>query len=185
VLIILAFALSAFATSDTTIVLGSATRDLTGDHTPDTLTLRGVGPSADSLNLRLTIKSGTRIIFDVQLHPISRMHYEREIRPYLRLTYEEWLKDLGQSFFSDRKFLTPAAFVTQMKASAPGHVPLIPQVIARAGGFEADTARAMTIWSEIQRSDVVIFEYSPGGDVITAIAWSKRDRRFYDLIQCC
>jgi hypothetical protein len=103
----------------------------------------------------------------------------------LRESYETWLGGLGAFYFDRRKFRTGAAFVEQLGRNAREHVELIPRVIARQAGFGRDTIQAATIWSEIQRSGVTIFEYSPGGDAWTAIAWHARTGRFYRLVECC
>jgi hypothetical protein len=67
----------------------------------------------------------------------------------------------------------------------PGRIDDIPTVIARDGGFPSNPIRAAAIWTEIHRSGMTIFEFSPGGDVVTAIAWSPTDHRFYRLLECC
>src|SRR5687767_11319764 len=96
--------------SDTTVILATATRDLTADGRPERLTLVGVGPSVDSLNLTFSITSGDTVIYSARLHPVSRRLYERKVQRYLRVTYEAWLKDIGDSFFETRKFLNPGDF---------------------------------------------------------------------------
>jgi hypothetical protein len=125
------------------------------------------------------------------------------------------LDEFAGWFFGDNKFLRPDTFVARLRRSGPGHVARIPAVIdrdrrrqavvdslVRAGqttreaegtahfhlppwGSPYDTARAVAIWDEIRRVGVTVFEFSPGGDGLTAIAWSERDRRFYRLLECC
>jgi hypothetical protein len=185
VIFALAFALVGVTASDTTITLAAVNRDVTGDGIPELLTLVGVGPSVDSLNLTFTITAAGQTIYSARLHPISRRTYERRIQPYLRWTYEAWLKDRGASFFDTRKFATPIQWVAELRRSARHHVDLIPSVIGRDGGFARDSIRSAAIWSDIQRAGVTIFSYSPGGDVTSAIAWHPRTNRFYQLIECC
>jgi len=52
-------------------------------------------------------------------------------------------------------------------------------------GALSDTTSPVRIWEEMQRTGVTVFTFSPGGDIVTAIAWSERDRRFYRLLECC
>lgn len=125
------------------------------------------------------------------------------------------LKEFGDWFFGDSKFKRPDEFVAEWRRQAPAHVPRIPEVIDRdrryqlavdsliatgysraeaersarslPGGWGTadDSARAVGIWQEIQRTGATVFEFSPGGDAVTAIAWSVRDQRFYRLVACC
>ena len=96
-----------------------------------------------------------------------------------------YLAELGRTFFADVKFSPALVFVTRWRGQAPGRADEIPKVIARDGGFAADSLRGARIWNEVQRARLTIFEFSPGGDEIVAIAWSSADGRFYRLIDCC
>lgn len=125
------------------------------------------------------------------------------------------LNEFGRWFFDDAKFKRPEEFIERLLTAAPRHVPRIPEVIARnhryqvvidslvdagrsfedaergarsiPGGWTApyDTAWASRTWDAIQTAGVMVFEFSRGGDSITAIAWSARDQRFYRLLECC
>jgi hypothetical protein len=125
------------------------------------------------------------------------------------------LDEYGRWFFGESKFMRPDTFVARLRQSARRHEALIPDVIerdrrrqavvdslVRAGqtildaertaqfrlrrrGAPYDTAHAAETWDEIRRTGVTVFQYSPGGDGLTAIAWSERDRRFYRLLECC
>lgn len=125
------------------------------------------------------------------------------------------LKAFGRWFFGESKFTSPEGFVEQLREQGPRHIPLIPAVIAKdrrhwqlldsllAAGENppanrrwspwladcwrtpCDVARADSIWKEIQNAGVTVFTFSPGGDRVMAIAWSERDRRFYELWECC
>lgn len=125
------------------------------------------------------------------------------------------LKEFSDWFFGDAKFKRPDEFVAEWRRQAPAHVPRIPEVIDRdrryqlavesliatgysraeaerrapsllgGGGAADDSARAVGIWQEMQSTGVTVFEFSPGGDGLTAIAWSVRDQRFYRLVACC
>jgi hypothetical protein len=117
------------------------------------------------------------------------------------------LREFGDWFFGDAKFKRPDEFVAEWRRQASAHVLRIPEVIDRdrryqlavdsliatgysraeaersapslLGGWGAayDSASAVGIWQEIQSTGVTVFEFSPGGDAVTAIAWSVRDRR--------
>jgi len=125
------------------------------------------------------------------------------------------LDHYGDWFFADDKFKAPAAFVAWLRQSLPPHVALIPDVIDRdrrrpavvdslieagltrleaermaqihpgSSGALSDTTGAVRVWEEMQRAGVTVFTFSPGGDILTAIAWSERDQRFYRLLECC
>jgi hypothetical protein len=125
------------------------------------------------------------------------------------------LEEFGSRFFAECKFKRPDEFVEWLRRSAPGRVARIPAVIDRdrrrqavvdslvatgrplaeaeeraryllgGGAAPVDTATAARSWEEIRRAGVSVFEFSEGGDAVTAIAWSARDRRFYRLFECC
>lgn len=60
------------AAADTTVLIGRAERDLTGDGKPEVLQLVGVGRTIDSLDVTLTITSGGRTIFRSGFAPLTR-----------------------------------------------------------------------------------------------------------------
>lgn len=170
---------------DTTVVLGSVNRDLTGDGKPETLRLAGTGRSVDSMQFTFTIDDAGRTIYRAQIHLPPRSEYDRDARSR-RMDYHAWLKDdVGKYFFDERKFRTPSGFVAMLREHAESHTREIASVIARDRSSPPDFATANEIWNEIQRSGVTTFEFSQGGDAFTVIAWSVRDQRFYRLIECC
>lgn len=175
---------AAQAQSDTTIVLGEATRDLTGDGRPETLRLVGTGPRFDSLNVTLTITRDGAVIYRMTMAPLTRqVGYSRS-----RRTTEQQrtlVSGYGAWFFGNDKFMTPQAFVDFLRRHAPGHLRDMPEVIARDGGFPTDTAMGAMLWREMQARSVTILQFSPGGDGIWAIGWSERTSRFYRLMECC
>lgn len=101
------------------------------------------------------------------------------------------LREFGGWFFGDAKFMSVPEFLDWLSRSAPRHVALVPEVIAReqrrdlALDSTDSVGRAATVWREIQDSDLTVFKFSPGGDLLTVIAWSARDQRFYELLECC
>lgn len=173
------------AVPDTTVLLARAERDLTGDGKPEVMTLVGVGKTLDSLDVTFSIESGGRRVYRAPIRLPTHRAFDRTLRRTLGMEYSTWLQDVGRSFFAETKFQTPAAFVANLRDAAPGHIADIANVIARDGGFAADTARSGTIWRHVQASRAVIFEFSRGGDDAGAIVWSVADGRFYRIFECC
>jgi hypothetical protein len=174
--------------ADTAIVIGTAERDLTGDGQPEILRLVGVGRTADSLDVTLSIESAGRTVYRVRLAPMTRtVGFDRGRRMLSRAQYRKHLADFGKWFFGTAKFKRPPEFVKSWREQAPRRLAEIPNVIARDRdpATPADSIRAVATWNEIQESGVTLFEFSAGGDNVTAIGWSARDRRFYRLLECC
>ena len=73
--------------------------------------------------------------------------------------------------FRSREVQQPAEFVDSLRASAPGRLAEIPDVIARHRQ-DSDPRSGGAIWDEILKSPATIFTFSPGGDAIVAIGWS-------------
>ncbi len=181
----IALAATAALRGDTTVVLGAAERDLTGDGKSESLRLVGIGASVDSLNVTFTVEDGGRTIFRASVRLASRTQYERRLRSILRMEYRDWLKDVGTSFFAEVKFQKPGAFLARLRESIPGRITEIPSIIAGQRATVRDSLTGADIWNEIQRADVTLFEFSTGGDAVTAIGWSRRDGKFYRLFECC
>lgn len=207
------FALGMAVQADTIVTLGMTERDLTGDGQPEVLRLIGSGQSIDSLDVTFLIESSGEIIFRAGLHPLTRtVGFDA---PRRRLSSDEHrarLNSFGDWFFGDTKFMRPDEFVEMLLSSARLHIPRIPEVIARdrrrqlvidslvATGHSPseirykvpllvavplDTTEGVRTWEEIQNTKVTVFTFSPGGDAVSAIAWSVRDQRFYSLWECC
>jgi hypothetical protein len=81
--------------------------------------------------------------------------------------------------------MTPAQFLAELSQIGRSHIAEIPELIGSGRRAPGDTTSGKTVWEEIQRAGVTIFEYSPGGDRVTAIVWSARDRDFYQILECC
>ena len=141
--------------------------------------------------------------------------FDRGRRTLSRAQYRKHLAEFGKWFFAPTKFKRPSEFVKSWREQAPRSLAEVPNVIARdrkasltvdslvALGHSpieakriaqsvilgtmssADSTRAVATWNEIQESGVTLFEFSAGGDNVTAIGWSRRDRRFYRLLECC
>lgn len=168
-----------------TVVIGRVDRNLTGDGKPEVLRLVGTGKSIDSLDVTLTIQSGGVTVYRMAIGPLTRREgFDASSRMRTRAEQRKWLAEFPRWFFDKDKFRKPAAFLDSWRSQGE-HVDELPGVIARDGGFYPDTVRAKSVWAEIRRSGVTVFEFSPGGDAIVAIAWSARDARFYRLIECC
>ena len=174
------------AQPDTTVVLGRADRDLTGDGKPEVLQLVGTGKTIDSLEVVFSISSEGAILYRTRLAPITRrVGFDADRRMRSRPEQRAFLAQFGGWFFHKDKFLKPSEFTSAWKSQAPGRLADVLENIARDGGFFPDSARAQSIWREIQDTGVTIFEFSAGGDAVTALGWSARTRRFYRLIECC
>jgi hypothetical protein len=202
--------------ADTVVVIGTAERDLTGDGRPEILKLVGVGRSADSLDVTLSIESAGRTVYRVRLAPITRtVGFDRGRRMLSRAQYRKHLAEFGKWYFGATKFKRPREFVKSWREQAPQRLAEIPNFIDRdrksstivdslialgqspieakrtaqslvpSPASSADSIRAVGTWNEIQESGVTLFEFSAGGDNVTAIGWSARDRRFYRLLECC
>ncbi len=176
------------APSDTVFILGRAERDLTGDGRPEMLRLVAAGESVDSLDVTFSIMSDTAILYTERLAPLTRiLGYDAGRRRLSRAQHRAQISQFAGWFFGDSQFMSPEGFIAELRDGASRHIPLIPQVIDsdRAEGTPSDSARAISTWEEIKASNVTVFQYSPGGDGVKAIAWSQRDQRFYQLWECC
>jgi hypothetical protein len=186
--------------ADTVLVLGSRSIDMTGDRRPERLVLIGTGPSIDSLDVTFQIESFDGVLYAASLRPITRVVASdgpRRVRTSAEQA--EFVSRFGLEFFDEARFVPASRFLTELTREAAAHVPAIPSVIARhrvasrdhsVGRLEnvpasTDTTGAGAIWSTMLAMDRIVFRFSPGGDVATAIAWSDRDRRFYRLLECC
>ncbi len=168
--------------ADTTIAFGIVTRDLTGDTTPEVITLTGVGQTIDDLTVSFTIRSSGHTLYTKTWH-LTRARYDGGRRP-TDAEHRASLREYGKWFFDDSKFMSPERFVSELRSSARLHIPLIPEVISHQM-TPRDSSRARMIWDQMQTAGITIFEFSPGGDLVMSIGWSATDERFYNLLECC
>jgi hypothetical protein len=171
--------------ADTTVVLGHAEKDLTGDGKPEILRVVGVGPTIYDLSVTFTIESAGKMIYQYNMARMTRMSGDTEGgKMRTPAQHRAQLKEFGPFFFDERKFTRPQEFVEFLRTSARRHIAEIPKVIE--GDRQAsDTVPGSVIWEEIQQAPVTIFRFSPGGDRIVAIGWHARTGRFYSLLSCC
>ncbi len=170
---------------DTVLSLGTVRRDLTGDGVPEVLRLVGAGPNIDSLRVTFSIESAGQVLY-ADTFPITRVVREPgNPRTMTDAEYRAHLVQFGRRFFDVKKFMTPAQFLAELREAGGSHIPEIPKLIGSARRARTDTTSGEAVWREIQRAGVTIFEYSPGGDRVTAIVWSARDRVFYQILECC
>lgn len=171
---------------DTTIVLGRLERDLTGDGTPEVLSVVAAGPSVDSLTyVRFTIESAGRTLYQFRLAPLTRtIGYDAGRRTLSSTEHRARLRNFPSWFFHESKFQQPAAFVASLRQSARLHIREIPAVMTRHRD-RSDSSNAAAVWQEMQNAPITVFTFSPGGDEIVAIGWSQRTQRFYRLLECC
>ncbi len=170
--------------ADTTHVLGHAERDLTGDGKPEILRVVGVGPSIEDLRVTFTIESAGKTIYTHEMRRMTRTGPDAGRRVMSPTQYRAWIKEYGQAFFLDKKFMRPLEYVEYLRVHARLHIDDIPKVID-ADRLPSDQVPGTVIWDEIQQARVTIFRFSPGGDIIEAIGWNARAGRFYRLLSCC
>ena len=170
---------------DTTVLLGQAERDLTGDGRAEVLRVVGVGRTLDSLDLTFTIAADDSVLFSMPLAPLTRMAgFDAGRRVVSTKEHLARIAAFAGWFFDSTKFMSPGAFVDDLRRAAPGRIAEIPSVADR-DRHSQERRRGSAIWEEIRTSPVTIFTFSAGGDALTAIGWSRSSRRFYRLLECC
>lgn len=173
---------------DTVVTLGIVERDLTGDGAPELLSLTGTGVTIDSLEVTFTISSFGDTLYVDTWSMTRTVGFDRGRRVLTDAQLQTRLKDFGGWFFEDSKFMTPDQFVAWLSSHARLHIAEIPNLIARdrklRGAGDSLTSPAAA-WEAIRAAPVTVFQYSAGGDAITAIVWSPTDQRFYDIFNCC
>jgi hypothetical protein len=198
--------------TDTVVTLGIVERDLTGDGIAEVLRLTGTGATIDSLDVTFTISSSGSTLY-VDMWSITRtVGFCRGRRVLSDAQHRARLRDFGGWFFEESKFMTPDQFLEKLRVQGRRHIAEIPNVMARnrryqevvdsliAAGLDARQARdkarfgfelygsvsrAAAAWDAIRAAPVTVFQYSVGGDNVTAIVWSPTERRFYDIWDCC
>lgn len=171
--------------ADTTVVLGQAERDLTGDGKPEILRVVGVGPTIYDLGVTFTIESAGKTIYQYDMGRMTRtVGFDAGRHVISEEQHRTRIKEFGSWFFGKENFQRPQEFVEFVRTSARGHIAEIPNVIA-GDQPASETVPASVIWEEIQKSPVTMFTFSPGGDRIEAIGWNARAGRFYRLFECC
>jgi hypothetical protein len=170
------------APTDTTVTISTVKRDLTGDGVPEVLSLRGTGPTIDSLSVTFTIESSGRTLYSTTW--IQRRADFGGPRRLSDIEFRARLNEYASEFFEASKFMSPRGFLSWLQASARLHIPLIPDVIA-GDMTPNDLPRARMIWEEMQGAGITVFEFSPGGDRVMVIGWSATDEHFYNLLECC
>jgi len=177
--------LNAALQQNTTVVLGHAERDLTGDGKPEILRVVGVGPTIDDLSVTFTIESRGRTIYRFDMGRMTRtVGYGTSRQVLSPQQHRDRIKQFGAVFFDKRKFEPPAEFIKSLRRMSESAVGEIPYVIERDRDV-SDAVAGSVIWQEIQSAPVTIFWFSPGGDRIEAIGWNARAGRFYPLLECC
>ena len=169
----------------TTLVLGSVSRDLTGDDERELLRVVGVGPTIDNLAVTFTIEAAGKVVYRAELAPLTRVvGFDAGRRIVSVEEHRARVEEFGRWFFAEQKFQRPGEFLESLRGSAPGRVAEILEVIARERPA-ADARDASAIAREILSSPTTIFTFSPGGDMLVAIGWSAQAKRFYRLMECC
>ena len=171
---------------DTTVVLASLEFDLTGDGRAEVLEVLGMPQSPDSVEVRLVIRTPERVLSEVPLAPPTKtIGFDAGRRLLSEEEYQERLDRFGTFILNHDRFKTATEFEGWLQRSAPHRVSAIPEVIARDSGGLVDVATGSRLWDAIRQRDGTVFQFSPGGDLVVAIAWSQPHKRFYRLLECC
>lgn len=170
---------------ETTHVVASIERDLTGDGKPELLRVIGVGPTIEHLDLTFTIESEGKTIYRSKLAPLTRVvGFDAGRRMLSAEEHRVRVREFGEWFFGKEKFQRPDQFVDTMRTMSRTAVADIPTAIVHDRS-PSESRDGSEIWAEIRDSAVTIFTFSPGGDAVVAIGWSARAGRFYRLLECC
>ena len=169
--------------ANTTVLLGHAERDLTGDGKPEILRVVGVGPSIYDLGVTFTVESVGTTIYRYDMGRMTRtVGYDAGHHVISEEQHRARIKDFGSWFFDDKKFMRPQEYVEFLRAHARGHIAEIPNLIDRQA---PKTVTGSVIWEAMLNSPITIFTFSPGGDSLKAIGWHVPAGRFYELLSCC
>ena len=172
------------APSDTSLVLGVLSVDLTGDGIPEVMELLGEGPSVEELRVTLLIRSEGTVLYRTPLAPLTpTVGFGARRHRLSAPEYERYLSEFGEVFFSEDKVLPPSGFLNKWQKSARLSTSEIVSVIARDIGGPVEAGAQL--WTELQTRGALVFEYSPGGDRVVAIAWSESAGTFVNLVDCC
>ncbi|MEQ8329386.1 MAG: hypothetical protein RH859_02865 [Longimicrobiales bacterium] len=174
------------APADTTTVLHSLTLDVTGDGRPEVLELLATAQTPDSLEVVFVVRNQDGVLYERRLLPLTRTAgFDAGRRELTAEAYRARVADFGPWFFDAGKFRTAGAFEAGLRESAPRHADAIGRVIARGSEGRLDPAGGERVWQQMRARDATVFEFSPGGDGLLAIAWSQEHRRFFRLLECC
>ncbi|MEQ9401338.1 MAG: hypothetical protein RJQ04_19385 [Longimicrobiales bacterium] len=174
------------APADTTTVLHSVALDVTGDGRPEVLELLATAETPDSLEVVFVVRNHDGVLYEHPLRPLTRTTgFDAGRRELTAEAYRARVRDFGPWFFGAGKFRTAVALEAWLNESAPRHVAAIGRVIARDSEGRLDPAGGERVWQRMRARDATVFEFSPGGDALLAIAWSQEHRRFYRVLECC
>lgn len=175
---------------DTTVVIGSVERDLTGDGRPELIRLEGSGASVDSLAASLTIESADgELLYEAVHVPFTRhVGFDAGRRRLSEEEYEDYLREYAQFFFGPEKFQTPREFEALWTRRARHRLDVLPATIADEAArrsIQLSEDEAQRLWEAIRERDVRIFEFSPGGDGVVPLVWIEELGAFVELVACC
>lgn len=179
---------SSVPTTDTVVTLGTVERDLTGDGIPELLSLTGTGVTIDSLQVTFTISSSGHTLYSDTWSMTRTVGFDAGRRVLSDAELQTRLRDFGGWFFEESQFMRPDQFLARLRSDARLHIAEIPSLIARerrSQGVVDSLISPAAAWEAIRAAPVTVFQYSVGGDAVTAIVWSPTDRRFYDIFDCC
>jgi hypothetical protein len=177
--------------------------DLTGDAKPDTARLEAVGPSADSVQIVFTIRSGGATVyrnFWDGAYALSAISEEgRRAVPHR----DSALRDQLRAFLSklkieslDRKELQRSWLSKTDDCSEDPRNCIALELLddsTKKAGFTTgrslvplfDTAAVSGIVADMLAHPVPVVSYSYGSESEAKIAWSPAKHRFFTLFECC
>src|SRR5687768_6103447 len=88
---------------DTTVQLGTVTRDMTGDGVPEILSLIGRGPTIDSMEVTFSIKSAGVTLYDTRWQITRIVGFDAGRRQLSAAEHRARLNELGPWFRSEER----------------------------------------------------------------------------------
>jgi hypothetical protein len=188
----------------------TASRDLTGDGTPDRIVVHATGARFDSLAVRLEIRDGRTgaLLHAARWSSRDYFKYEAPGGPDSLAAHERVVRRNVDRLVSDSAFVAPhmtlADGTTESVDTAVVRYGLseldwrrthgladtlpIPREAEEQLGRERaasaeDRARAAAVAAELRGRPT--FTYFQGGELTNTIAWSDREHAFVRIFSCC
>jgi len=198
---------SATAASDVVRINHNLSSDLTGDGTPESISIAAQGRKVDSLDVRLEIRSGadsllyaaswnTRFYFQYDdRSAISDSAADAKVRAQLeRLVADSAIRvntlDLTApaaelAMLRDAIRFDIATEESRRAHGIPAGDPLPPTARDSVNTLAAKVAPARIDALVTELKGRKAFWFHAGGEVTYAIAWSDREKRFVTIFSCC
>ena len=190
---------------DTIRIAHERARDLTGDGVPERIAVQAVGPAYDSLDVRLTISGGNRVLhaarwntalyffFEDPAH-LTDSVVETRVREHLAALVTDSLSQRGPpvQWWSERERTrevrasirhSVAESMWRESHGVPVSDPLPREAYAGIAALQAPMSRVDSLVRELR--DRPVYSYYAGGEATYYIAWSDREQRFHMVYSCC